>query len=93
VLQSGAYTYTTFSASYVSGRGVVLSTVQIAGYKGNNANTQLTSIEVLGVPTAPKTVTVNGSNVTTYTYNSSTQDLVVSGLNLAVDKAFSLNWQ
>lgn len=70
--------------------GVLTSTVASNSFSSSEISTALTSIRFLGVPSAPNTVTVNGNNWSSFTYNN--QVLTLTSLSLDVTQEFSITY-
>ena len=85
-----SYSYVTFSASVTGGKGELTSTVVASGYANQTYSTSLTAVKVLGLTSAPSSVTANNVSVTSFVYNNGV--LVVSNLTLDINSAFTLNW-
>lgn len=66
-------------------------TATVSGsYMDGNA---LANVTVLGLQTAPSAVMFGSQNVTTFTYNSTTKALAVTGLESVASAAWAQNWQ
>lgn len=61
------------------------------GYASANLPS-LGAIQILGVPTHPSSLSLNGSPVTDFNYDGTTQVLALNNLSLNMDEKFSLIW-
>eukprot|EP00276_Gloeochaete_wittrockiana_P018185 CAMPEP_0184341240 /NCGR_PEP_ID=MMETSP1089-20130417/9855_1 /TAXON_ID=38269 ORGANISM="Gloeochaete wittrockiana, Strain SAG46.84" /NCGR_SAMPLE_ID=MMETSP1089 /ASSEMBLY_ACC=CAM_ASM_000445 /LENGTH=975 /DNA_ID=CAMNT_0026669427 /DNA_START=135 /DNA_END=3059 /DNA_ORIENTATION=+ len=92
IISSNAYTLSNFTAVQSGAKGYVQSQVLKAGYKGSQVNMSLTSVVALAVPSQPSSVTINGSPISSWSYNGSVQSLTISSLSLRVDQTFQISW-
>ena len=60
------------------------------GYSGTLSS--LDTVSILGLATAPNSVTLNGQTITSFTYNSSNKSLNITSLNEDMKKDFSIKW-
>lgn len=66
-------------------------TATVSGdYVDGNA---LANVTVLGLSSAPSTVMFGSQNVTTFTYDNTTQVLAVTGLESVASAAWAQNWE
>lgn len=83
---SAPYLYVTYTVS----EGTLKATVD--SQSSYHPEPSLMLLEVLGVPSAPNSVTVNGIPIKNFSYSASTKVVKVTGLDLPMDKGFTIQW-
>jgi alpha-D-xyloside xylohydrolase len=84
-------TYTHFAASVVNGKGTVNSSVLNNRYSGE-FSTEISDIQVLGLTSAPTSVTVNSKAWTSFSYDTESRSLILSDLGLDIGTALTIKW-
>ena len=90
--ENGEYTFAQFNASVTSSMGVLTLDYVHQGYTPTVGNT-FASITVMGQPWQPSSVSVNGAASTVFSYNATTQVLLIEQLSLAVGQSSSVQWK
>jgi hypothetical protein len=77
------------SAAFRLSRGQLTSVSTLAG---SMTIPILSTVQLLGMTSSPRTVTINGQGWTSYTFNSGSSLVTITGMNVDLRQTMTITW-